>query len=161
MGVYLYGCSVGLAGQQLAHSHIPWFTQKNAPLHPVRVFAASCDWHATCGISSRVIVGELRAALRRDKQAPLNRGAQDVNTEVSTAKRGEEVKTGGRSKRWSRVMAAGRKQSKGRRVYLSHIFCQDNHSAWAIKYICMMEKLIKTTNKISIFGNKKNCDTKG
>lgn len=91
MGVYLYGCS--LEGR-LANSLLTAIFHdlyKKMLLSAQLGFAASCDWHATRGISSRVIVRESVAhSAVEDKQAPLRKDTQDVNTEGSVHEEGEK-----------------------------------------------------------------------
>lgn len=102
MGVYLYGCSLGARLANSLLTAIFHDLYKKMLLSTQFGFAVSCDWHATRGISSRVIVRESVAhSAAEDKQAPLENGTQDVNTEgeVCERRRGGGGGGGGR-KRW-------------------------------------------------------------
>lgn len=64
--------AVHSAWQWLAHSHIPWFIWK-MPLSTQLGFVVSCDWHATDGISSRMIVRESHTGTLKNKQRLFER----------------------------------------------------------------------------------------
>ena len=68
----IYGSSLSRAGRWLAHSHIPWFIWK-MPLSTQLGFVVSWAWHATHGISSRMIVRESHTGTLKNKQGLLER----------------------------------------------------------------------------------------
>lgn len=64
--------AVHSAWQWLTHSHIPWFIWK-MPLSTQLGFVVFCNWHATHGISSRMIVRESHTSTLKNKQGLLER----------------------------------------------------------------------------------------